>query len=195
MEESKKMRKVILGMNITLDGYVVGPNGEMDFFFRTMTPAQFEMVTESLRETDTIVLGRNNYLEQASYWPTQTTEMAALLNSHAKIVVSKTLDKLEWNNSRLATADIAEEIAQLKQQPGKNIVVTGGPTLAQSLLRLGLIEEITLTVHPIVLGSGTPLFPELLNLKLISTRTFDSGAIALAYQPVRNGDRQPQEDN
>jgi dihydrofolate reductase len=160
-----------------------------------MTPAQFEMVTESLRETDTIVLGRNNYLEQASYWPTQTTEMAALLNSHVKIVVSKTLDKLEWNNSRLATTDIAEEIAQLKQQPGKNIVVTGGPTLAQSLLRLGLIEEINLTVHPVVLGSGTPLFPEPLNLKLLSTRTFDSGAIALTYQPIRNGDRQPQEDN
>jgi dihydrofolate reductase len=188
------MRKVILGMNITLDGYVVGPNGEIDFLFPTFTPAQMEMETESLREVDTIVLGRVNYLEMAAYWPTQITEMANLLNSHAKIVFSKTLDKLEWNNSRLATTDIAEEIAQLKQQPGKNIVVTGGPMLAQSLLRLGLIDEINLTVHPVVLGSGTPLFPELLNLKLLSTRTFDSGAIALTYQPVRNGDG-PQEDN
>jgi dihydrofolate reductase len=103
------MRKVILGMNITLDGYVAGPNGEMDFFFPNFTPAQMEMVTESLRdEVDTIFLGRKNYLEQASHWPTQTTEMAKLLNSHAKIVFSKTLDKLEWNNSRLTTTDITE---------------------------------------------------------------------------------------
>jgi dihydrofolate reductase len=73
-----------------------------------------------------------------------------------KIVFSKTLDKHEWNNSRLATADIAEEIAHLKQQPGKHIVVTGGASLAQSLLQSGLIDEINLTVHPVALGSGTP---------------------------------------
>jgi dihydrofolate reductase len=170
-----------------------GQTEKWTFFFPNFTPAQLEMVTESLRDdVDTILLGRNNYLEQASHWPTQNTEMAALLNSHAKIVFSKTLDKLEWKNSRLATTDIAEEIALLKQQHGKNIVVTGGVTLAQSLLQLGLIDEINLIIHPVVLGSGKRLFPEQLNLRLIRTRKFDSGVVSHTYQPVRSGDG-PQE--
>src|SRR5947209_19639842 len=105
--------------------------------------------------------------------------MADLLNSHAKIVFSKRLTTLEWNNSRLASADAAEEIARLKQQPGKNIAVTGGATLAQSLSRLGLIEEYNLVMHPIVMGSGMTPFKDLtqpLNLKLLISNTFVSGA-------------------
>jgi dihydrofolate reductase len=182
------LRKIILGMNISLDGYVAGPNGELDFLYHTMTPAQLEMETKSLREVDTILLGRINYQGMAAYWPTQTSELADLLNSREKIVFSKTLDKLEWNNSRLAKNDINEEVAQLKQQSGKNIVVTGGPTFAQSVLRLGLIDEISLVIHPVVLGSGLPLFAERLNLKLLETITFDSGAIQHTYQPIRSGE-------
>ena len=181
------MRKVILGMNITLDGYVAGPNGELDWAFRTMSPDLGEWVTELLRGADTILIGHTTYLQQAAAWPSQTSEMATLLNSHTKIVFSKRLTTLEWNNSRLATADAAEEIACLKQQPGKNISVTGGATFAQSLARLGLIEEYNLVMHPIVLGGGKPLFKDLshpLNLKLVSTKTFDSGAIGLTYQPT-----------
>lgn len=179
------MRKVILGMNISLDGYAAGPNGETDWLFPNMTPDQFEMITEILREADTIILGRVNYLEQAASWPQETSEMATLLNRHAKVVFSTTLNTLEWNNSRLARADVAEEIAQLKQQPGKNIIATGGPTFARSLLQTGLIDEINLVVHPIVLGGGMSIFTELskpLNLKLVSTKTFDTGTIALTYQ-------------
>ncbi len=182
------MRKVILGMNVTLDGYVAGPNGEIDWAFRTMDPAQMERIIEYLRnDVDTILLGRVAYLQQAASWPTQTSEMATLLNGCDKVVFSKTLDTLEWNNSRLATGDAAEEIARLKQQPGKNITVTGGATLAQSLSRLGLIDEYNLTIHPVVLGNGMPLFKDLpapLNLKLVSTRTFDTGAVAHIYQPA-----------
>src|SRR5579872_505301 len=113
------MRKVILGMNVTLDGYVAGPNGELDWAFRTMSPDMGEWVTDLLRGVDTILLGRTTYLQQAATWPSQTGEMADLLNRHAKIVFSKQLTSLEWNNSRLATADVAEEIARLKQQAGK----------------------------------------------------------------------------
>jgi len=183
--EKNIMRKVCLGMNITLDGYVAGPNGELDWVFRTMSPAQGEWVTELLRGVDTILIGHTTYLQQAAAWPSQTGEMADLLNSHAKIVFSTRLTTLEWNNSRLATADATEEIARLKQQPGKNIAVTGGATLAQSLSRLGLIDEYNLMMHPVVLGGGMPLFKDLslpLNLKLVSTKTFDSGAIGLTYQ-------------
>jgi dihydrofolate reductase len=179
------MRKVCLGMNITLDGYVAGPHGELDWAFRTMSPDLGEWVTELLRGVDTVLLGYTTYLQQAAAWPTQTGEMATLLNSHAKIVFSKRLTTLEWNNSRLATADAAEEIARLKQQPGKNISVTGGATLAQSLSRMGLIDEYNLVMHPVALGNGKSLFTDLshpLNLKLVSTQTFDSGAIGLTYQ-------------
>ncbi len=181
------MRKVILGMNVTLDGYVAGPNGELDWAFRTMSPDMGEWVTDLLRGSDTILLGHTTYLQQAATWPSQTGEMADLLNRHAKIVFSKRLTSLEWNNSRLASADVAEEIARLKQQTGKNISVSGGATLAQSLSRLRLIEEYNLVLHPIVLGSGKPLFKDLsqpLNLKLVSATTFASGAIGLTYQSV-----------
>jgi dihydrofolate reductase len=150
-----------------------------------MSPDLGEWVTELLRGVDTALLGYTTYLQQAAAWPTQTGEMATLLNSHAKIVFSKRLTTLEWNNSRLATADAAEEIAHLKQQPGKNISVTGGATLAQSLSRMGLIDEYNLVMHPVALGNGKSLFTDLshpLNLKLVSTQTFDSGAIGLTYQ-------------
>ncbi|HEY4382883.1 MAG TPA: dihydrofolate reductase family protein, partial [Ktedonobacteraceae bacterium] len=183
-KEKSHMRKVSLGMNISLDGYVAGPNGELDWAFRTMSPAQLEMVTEFLREVDTILIGHTSYLEQAAAWSSRTGEMATLLNSHTKIVFSSRLTTLEWSNSRLATTDVAEEIAHLKEQPGKNIFVTGGATLVQSLSRLSLIDEYSLIVHPVVLGSGKPLFSDLslpLNLKLLSTKNFETGAIQLIY--------------
>ena len=179
------MRKVILGMNVTLDGYVAGPNGELDWAFRTMSPDMGEWVTDLLRGSDTILLGHTTYLQQAATWPSQTGEMADLLNRHTKVVFSSQLTALEWSNSRLASAGAAEEVARLKQQPGKNISVSGGATLAQSLFRLGLIEEYNLVVHPIVLGSGKPLFKDQsqpLTLKLVSAKTFTSGAIGLTYQ-------------
>jgi dihydrofolate reductase len=179
------MRKVSLGMNISLDGYVAGPNGDLSWVFATMSPAQMEWVTEFLREIDTILIGHVTYLQQAAAWPSQTSEMATLLNSHAKIVFSRQLTTLEWNNSRLATTDAAEEIARLKQQPGKDIFVTGGATLAQSLSQNALIDEYNLTIHPVVLGSGMPLFKDQslpLNLKLVNTRAFETGAVLLTYQ-------------
>jgi dihydrofolate reductase len=181
------MRKVCLGMNITLDGYVAGPNGELDWAFRTMSPDMGEWITGLLRGVDTILLGHTTYLQQAAPWPSQTSEMTALLNSHTKIVFSSRLTTLEWRNSRLATASAAEEIAHLKQQAGKNILVGGGAMLARSLARTGLIDEYHLVVHPVVLGSGKPLFKDLphsLSLKVLSAKTFALGAIGLTYLPA-----------
>jgi dihydrofolate reductase len=187
VKEMSTMRKVILGVNISLDGYMAGPNGEMDWLFRTTDPAQLQAVTASLREIDTILLGRVGYLEQAASWPNQSSEMAELLNSRAKVVFSKTLTTLEWNNSRLATADPATEIARLKQQPGQNIVALGGARFAQSLVRLRLVDEYGLIVHPIILGGGLPLFKDLaepLNLKLVNTATYATGAVQFTYVPA-----------
>ncbi len=180
------MRKVILNMRMTLDGFACGPHGELDWMFRIpTTPDQELALLEFERAVDTTLLGRVAYLQQASYWPGQTGELADLVNSHAKVVFSKTLSSLAWNNARLATGDLADEIARLKRQPGKDIYVSGGASLAQSLSSADLIDEYRITVYPLVLGSGKPLFgdlPAAMPLKLISATTFDSGAAQLVYE-------------
>lgn len=179
------MRKVTLGMNISLDGFVAGPNGELDWIFSNVTPAQMEVIHESTRNVDTILIGRNTYIEQAATWPTQTSELANLLNSYTKIVFSKTLDKLGWSNSRFAAGDIAEEVAHLQQQPGKNIFVTGGVMLAQSFIQADLIDELTLFIHPVLLGEGRSLFKAMSdrqNLKLLHFKTFETGVVQHTYE-------------
>jgi dihydrofolate reductase len=179
------MRKIRLYINVTLDGYVAGPNGELDWLFRTMNAAQQAWTTAFLREVDTVLIGHATYLEQAAFWPSQTGEMATLMNSHTKIVFSSRLGALGWNHSRLAVSDVAEEIARLKREPGRDIYVTGGARLARSLSQRGLIDEYNLTIHPILLGSGMPLFGEMseeLALTLVGTIPFESGAVHLIYQ-------------
>jgi len=179
------MRKVRLALNVSLDGYVAKPDGTLDWFFRTITPAQQAWTTAFLREVDTILIGHTTYLEQAAFWPTQTGEMADLMNSHTKIVFSSRLGALQWNHSRLAVGDVAEEIAHLQREPGRDIYVTGGAQLARSLSQRGLIEEYNLTIHPLLLGSGMPLFGESseeIALTQVRTIPFESGAIHLTYQ-------------
>jgi dihydrofolate reductase len=179
------MRKVVLGMQVSLDGFVAAPNGELDWMWHAFNDALKKSIIESLRENDTYLLGRVTYQEQAAHWPTSTDEIAPFMNNATKIVFSTTLETLEWANARLATADVATEIAQLKQQPGKNIAVSGGARFAQSLSRLGLIDEYSLVVHPVVLGAGMPLFADLSNpirLDLVSTEHFDTGAVRFLYR-------------
>jgi dihydrofolate reductase len=131
------------------------------------------------------LIGHTTYLEQAAFWPTQTGEMADLMNSHTKIVFSSRLAAPEWNHSRLAVSNVAEEIARLKREPGRDIYVTGGARLARSLSQIGLIDEYNLTIHPVLLGNGMPLFqesPQEIALTRVHTISFESGAIQLIYQ-------------
>lgn len=161
------------------------PNRALDWFLNAITSAQQAWTTAFLREVDTILIGHTTYLEQAAFWPTQTGEMANLMNSHAKIVFSSRLGALEWNHSRLATSDVAEEIARLKREPGRDIYVAGGAALARSLAHRGLIDEYNLTIHPVILGSGMSLFPERseeIALNLVKTMPFESGAVHCIYQ-------------
>jgi len=176
------MRKVVLGMNVSLDGYVATADGKLDWAFANFDQELMANAVDTLSQIDTALIGRNNYLEQAATWPNSQGPIADIMNSITKIIFSKTLTKLEWKNSRLATGSPAEEIARLKQQPGKDIGVAGGASLAQSLSRDCLIDEYRLTVHPAVLGKGMPLFVEPLKLKLVSTRSFASGVLFLVYQ-------------
>jgi dihydrofolate reductase len=178
------MRKVISGLFISLDGVVEAPNlWQFDHFDDGMMAA----MADHIDHEDTILLGRVTYQEWAPYWPTSTDEpYASHINNTPKYVVSTTLDKVEWQNSTLVKNDLAQTIARLKQQPGKNIGVSGSPTLAYSLLQADLLDELTLMVHPVVVGSGKRLFKEggeLKRLKLVDSKTTSTGVLILTYRP------------
>ena len=185
------MRKVFLFNMITLDGFFEGPNQDISWHH---TDEEFnEFAIEQLNEIGTLLFGRVTYQGMASYWPTESAIkddpiVAGLMNSLPKLVFSKTLQKAEWNNSRLIKDNIAEEILKLKKQPGKEMAVFGSADLLSTLIELDLIDEHRIMVNPVVLGSGTPLFKDVksrLNLKLIQSRTFASGNVLLYYQSDR----------
>jgi dihydrofolate reductase len=182
------MRKIFSFIVMTLDGYYEGPNGEFDW---PVVDEEFNrFAVEQLDEVDTLLFGRVTYEGMAQYWTTPEAEqydpeIAPRMNRIAKIVVSRTLDKAEWANTRLL-AD-AEELTRLKQEPGKDIAIFGSSSLTVDLLRLGLVDELRIMVNPVVLGGGRSLFrtaSERIGLKLVRTRTFDSGNVLLYYQPT-----------
>jgi dihydrofolate reductase len=187
------MRKVILFMHVSLDGYVQGPN-EWDLSFLTYDEELEKYAKDIINPMDTVLWGRGTYLGMKDYWtsvpanPSATEheiEHAQWLDKTTKIIFSTTLDKTEWNNSRLVKENIAEEIINLKQQPGKDMIIIGSPRFAHSLMQLDLIDEYQITVHPVALSSGLPLFKDLkdrLNLKLIENKIFKSGVVGLHYQ-------------
>jgi dihydrofolate reductase len=184
------MRKVIAGLFISLDGVVESPDKwQFDHFDDGMMAA----LVSHIAAEDTILLGRVTYQEWAPYFPTSTDEpYASHINNTPKYVVSTTLDKVEWgqwDTITLIKGNLAEEIARLKQQPGKNIGVSGSPTLVQSLLQSDLLDELYLMVHPVVVNRGKRLFKdggELKRLNLVDTKTTRTGVAILTYQPRRN---------
>lgn len=182
-------------MHISLDGFAAGPNGELDWISYDEELEKY--AEEVVRTVGAPLYGRVTYQMMESYWPTVLTNPAATRHEieHArwvenipKIVFSKTLEKVEWNNTTLIKDNIAAEITKLKQQPGKDLVIFGSPGLAHTLMRLDLIDEYRLTVNPVILGSGMPVFKDLKDrgeLKLLNTKTFGSGVIALHYETKR----------
>lgn len=180
------MRKVIFQINVSLDGFITGPDGAMDWF--VWDDELSKRATDILDSGDIILLGRVLADEFLRYWPNDTTEFAGKINRLPKIVFSTTLDKVEYPNVTLVKENVAEEVMKLKQQPGKNIVLYGGAGLAQTFMRLNLIDEYHLFVNPVILGSGLHLYmglDEKLNLKLIHSKTTPSGVTILCYEPGR----------
>lgn len=176
------MRKVILYMQVSLDGFVATTDGELDWMFGNSGDDLTEWIVDLMNQVDTHVLGRVNYEAQVGYWPTATGELAPLVNEATKVVFASSLSSVDWQNTRLATRGLAEEIAALKEEPGKNIYISGGAKLAQAASRLGLVDEYHLVVHPIALGAGLPLFTDRIELKLLSTKEFKTGPVAMVYQ-------------
>jgi dihydrofolate reductase len=184
-----EMRKLIAAMNMTLDG----------FCNHTAMVADEEIhqhYNELLRNAGTLIYGRITYQLMESYWPTVVKsptgnkpmdEFAALIDNISKIVFSRTLKKVDWKNTKLKKEVSKEEVLELKQQEGKNIVV-GSPGLIVALAQLDVIDEYQLSVQPIVLGSGLPLFKNVkdrIDLKLLKTKTFGSGAVMFYYEPAK----------
>ncbi len=183
------MRKLIFFMLTTLDGFFEGPNREIDW--HNVDEEFNEFAINQLNEMDTLLFGRVTYQLMASYWPTEAAirddpVVADKMNNLPKIVFSRTLSSVEWQNTRLVKENVAEEILKLKQQPGKDMAIFGSSDLAVTLMKHGLIDEYRIMVNPVVLGSGKPLFKGLndrLQLNLVKTRTFRSGNVLLYYKP------------
>jgi dihydrofolate reductase len=182
-------RKVIYSMGVSLDGYVAGPGGEIDWSVPDEELHRFH--NQQAREIDVHFCGRRLY-EVMVYWETAERnpaadevelEFARIWQALPKVVFSKTLDAVV-GNARLAGDDIAEEVTKLRQEPGKDLAV-GGAGLAASFAELGLIDEYRLFVSPVLLGGGTPFFPALdekVDLELVETRTFGSRVVYLRYR-------------
>jgi dihydrofolate reductase len=192
------MRKVISLIHLSLDGFAAGPNDELDWI---SYDDELEQSAHSLHAfTDAVIWGRRTYEGMAGYWltvpgnPASTPaelEHARYLDAATKIVVSRTLDRVAWGdaqNTVLIKDNIADEINKIKQQPGKDIWFLGSTALAQTFMQLDLIDEYRININPIVLGRGKPLFANVTRefpLKLLEAKTFQSGVVALRYEPVR----------
>jgi len=182
------MRKLIAVEWISLDGVMEAPE---EWAFSYSDEALEEANAAGMARSDALLLGRVTYEQFASYWPHQPagTPVADYTNSVRKHVVSGTLEEpLAWNNSALIQGDVSEEIVELKQRPGKNITVVGSATLVRALLEHGLLDELILLVHPVVLGSGKRLFEggeDRTALELAGSETFGTGVVSLTYRPVK----------
>ncbi len=180
------MRKIVAGLFVSLDGVVENPQ---DWHFPYFNDEMGESVGKSMSDSDTMLLGRVTYEGFAEYWPQQGDDVpgATHMNTIPKLVASTTLKSVEWQNSTLIKGDVAEELTKLKAQPGKNIGITGSVVLVRSLLRAGVLDELVLLVHPIVVGKGQKLFEDMeeqIPLKLANSKTFSTGVLELTYVPA-----------
>jgi len=198
------MRKLILKMSMSVDGFVGGAKSDVDWIFATMDAGAVDWTMKSVWQAGVHIMGSRTFRDMASYWPFSTEVYAAPMNEIPKVVFSKnpsvtspaarseartgdSAKEKSWLEARVMSGDLAADIAQLKSEPGKDIMAHGGASFARSLVRLGLVDEFQLLVHPIVRGQGLPLFSELpkpVALQLVSATTFPAGAVAHVYRPA-----------
>lgn len=179
------MRKVVLIMTASIDGYVVAPSGLA--VGGQPEPAELKRwKLERIRRAGTHIMGRVSYEEMAPYWQTSSDDYAAPMNEIPKVVFSKTLKVATWPESSIARGDLAEEIAALRSQPGGEIIAWGGAGFAQSLSRAGLVDEYAIITRPVSYGGGKPLFHELseaLQFNVLAATTYPNGTALHLYEP------------
>jgi dihydrofolate reductase len=190
------MRKLIFFMHTSLDGFVAGPKGEMDWI--KVDDEIFDFVDTMTAHADTALYGRVTYEMMQAYWPeagkqpnasTHTKHHADWYNKVSKIVLSRTMTDEGLDNTKVVAGHLAENINEIKNQGDKNILIFGSPRASHSLLAEGLVDEFWLFVNPILIGEGMPLFKnvkEITKLNLVESKTFECGVIALHYETKRN---------
>lgn len=187
------MGKLIVFNNVTLDGYFAGINGDVSWAHAGSDDAEFNaFVAGNASGGGPILLGRITYDLMSSYWPTPVAIkndpiVAKAMNNMSKVVFSRTMDKAQWNNTKLVTGDIGAEIRKLKKEVGTGMAILGSGSIVSQLTKERLIDEYHVVVNPIVLGEGRTMFDgikEKLNLKLTKTRAFGNGKVFLCYEPA-----------
>jgi dihydrofolate reductase len=183
------MRKLKLQVQMTVDGYVAGLNGEMDWMTFNWDEQLNKYVTELTEPVDCIVLGRKLAQGFIPHWASQPegedAESIDKMNHTPKVVFTKTLDRCEWDNTVLAKGDLVDEITKLKKQDGKDIIAYGGATFVSALIKHGVIDEFYLFINPTAIGNGMSIFKELdnkQNLILVKSTSFECGIVVLNYE-------------
>jgi dihydrofolate reductase len=185
------MRKLVVFNMVSLDGFFVDSKGDMSWAHKN--DAEWNaFVNENASGSGELVFGRVTYQLMASYWPTpmalqNSPVVAKGMNDMPKIVFSRTLDKVSWNNTKLIKGDLAAEVRKLKQEPGPNMVILGSGSIVSQLAQQNLIDEYQFALSPLVLGKGRTMFEgvkDKLNFKLAKSRTFGNGTVFVCYQPT-----------
>jgi len=186
------MKKIIVSEHITLDGFVAGPNGEMDWI--KLDDEIFDLVNEFTIEADTALYGRVTYEMMEAYWPTAAdqpnatkhdVEHSTWYNKSEKVVLSKTMTNVNRNKIKFVSDNAATEIEKIKNQGDKNIMVFGSPSIVHLLTKHNLVDEYWLFVNPVILGEGIPMFEKLSNktsLELVTSKAFVCGVVGLNYK-------------
>jgi dihydrofolate reductase len=183
------MRKLKLQVQMTVDGFIAGPNGEMEWTAIDWDSELKKYVGGITEPVDCIILGRKLAQGFIPHWASHPEEEGAdKFNSTKKVVFTKTLGQSEWDNTVLAKGDLVDEITKLKKQDGKDIITYGGATFVSALIKYGLIDEFHLFINPTAIGNGMTIFKELdskQNLTLVKSTSFDCGIVVLHYEPKR----------
>jgi len=186
------MRKLLVFNSVTVDGYFTDKNNDMSWAHRQSDLEWDEFVAGNARSGGELLFGRVTYEMMASFWPTpaaaqQFPEVAAGMNNSPKVVFSRSLDSVSWQNTRLMKGNLADEVRKLKDEPGDHLVIMGSGSIISQLALENVIDEYQLVVNPIVLGTGRTIFEgikEKLKLKLTSSREFSNGNVLLCYRPA-----------
>jgi dihydrofolate reductase len=190
------MRKVFLYMTMTFDGFFSGPNGELDWMVQVPDQELNDDIAVLIKSFDAGFIGYPTACGMIPYWANAAKNPSAskgelaiadAVNKAHSIIVSNREEKLDWDNTELLLVksdnDLVEAVANFKRQPGKDLSVPGGIRTAQMFVRLGLIDEYVLTVHPVAIGNGKSVFTSRVNLELVSTKTYKSGVMRVCYRP------------
>ncbi len=181
------VRRVIVEMSVSVDGFVAPVEGAPDHRSAPEDPDSKQRKLDRLGRAGTHVMGRVTYQQMAEHWPFSNDPYAAPMNDLPKVVFSQTLQSADWNDSRIARGGLAEEIDALRREPGGEIIAWGGASFVQALSRAGLVDEYRLTINPMALGDGLPLFKDLpapIKLQLVEATAYASGAVLHIYRPA-----------